>query len=68
VRVSAGSCNGNRETLRTMFSRDSIILWNFRSFSRKRTRIRAWEADPDGPLVVRLTSSRAVERWLAGFR
>jgi hypothetical protein len=61
-------CNGNRETLRSVFSRDSILLWHFRSFASKRARIRAWQADPAGPPVVRLTSSRAVERWLSGVR
>ena len=59
-------CNGNRETLRTVFSRESIVLWHFRSFKSKRRRIREWEADPAKPTVVRLTSPRAVERWLSG--
>ncbi len=58
-------CNGNRESFRHMFSHDSIILWHFRSFSRKRNRIRAWEADPTAPEVVRLTSPREAETWLA---
>ena len=57
-------CNGNRESLRSMFSRNSIVLWHFRSFSRKRRRIRDWEADPSGPEVVRLTSPRQAENWL----
>jgi adenylate kinase family enzyme len=59
-------CNGNRETFRTALSRDSIIVWHFRSFPRKRGRMRAWEADPSAPEVVRLTSPRHAERWLAG--
>jgi adenylate kinase family enzyme len=58
-------CNGNRESVRTIFSRDSIILWHFRSFSRKRRRMRGWEADLAGPDVVRLTSPRDLEEWLA---
>jgi adenylate kinase family enzyme len=57
-------CNGNRESLRHVFSPDSIILWHFRSFRRKRSRIRSWEADSTRPVVVRLTSPRAVEEWL----
>jgi adenylate kinase family enzyme len=60
-------CNGNTETFRKALSRDSIIAWHFRSFARKRARIRAWAADPDGPPVVRLTSPRATRRWLAGL-
>lgn len=42
-------CNGNVETWRTILSRDSIIVWHFRSFARKRSRMRAWAASPDGP-------------------
>jgi len=57
-------CNGNRETLRHVFSRDSIILWHFRSFSRKRRRIRNWESDSAHPDVVRLASQRAVDEWV----
>lgn len=58
-------CNGNIETLRGTFSRDSIIWWHFQSFARKRQRIREWAADPTGPDVVRLTSPRETRRWLA---
>lgn len=61
-------CNGNVEGLREVFSRDSIIVWHFRSFHRKRTRIRGWAADPDGPTVVHLRSPRATERWLVAQR
>ena len=60
-------CNGNTESLRQMFSRDSIILWHFQSFARKRYRMRAWAADGPGPDVVRLTSPAAARRWLAGL-
>ena len=58
-------CNGNTETFRAAFSRDSIIVWHFRSFARKRSRIRAWAADPPGCAVVRLRS-RAGHPPLAG--
>jgi hypothetical protein len=61
-------CNGNRETLRQVFSQDSIILWHFRAFTSKRRRIDAWEADPDAPPLVRLRSARAVEEWLSAER
>ena len=56
-------CNGNRETLRTMVARDSILLWHFRAFPTKRARIDEWERE--GRPLVRLTLPRAVERWLA---
>ena len=59
-------CNGNRETLREIISSDSIIVWHFKSFRRKRERIRQWMTDPDAPPVHRLTSARQTERWLAG--
>jgi len=58
-------CNGNRESFRHLLSRHSIIVWHFRSFDRKRRRIRAWETDPSGPTVIRLTSPNQVERLLA---
>jgi len=45
-------CNGNTETWRQVFSGDSILAWHFRSFSRKRARIRSWVAAPPGPAVV----------------
>jgi adenylate kinase family enzyme len=61
-------CNGNHETFRQAFSRDSIVVWHFRSFARKRDRIRAWAADPAGPAVIRLTSPRTTRRWLETLR
>jgi adenylate kinase family enzyme len=57
-------CNGNTESFRQTFSRDSIILWHFRSFARKRDRIRAWAANQSGPEIVRLSSPAAARRWL----
>ena len=61
-------CNGNTESFRQAFSRDSIVIWHFRSFARKRQRIRSWAANRGGPEVVSLTSPRAARRWLAGLR
>jgi adenylate kinase family enzyme len=60
-------CNGNTESFRQTFSRDSIIVWHFRSFARKRARMRAWAADPDGPELIRLTSSAVARSWLASL-
>ena len=57
-------CNGNRESLRIAFSGDSIIVWHFRSFKRKRRRMREWHADPDRPPVVLVRSPRATRAWL----
>ncbi len=57
-------CNGNVESVRLLFSADSIIRWHFQSFTRKRERIRGWAADPSVPILV-LTTPRATRRWLA---
>ena len=38
-------CNGNTESFRQLASRDSIVVWHFCSFARKRARINAWAAD-----------------------
>jgi adenylate kinase family enzyme len=61
-------CNGNTESFRQAFSRESIIGYHFKSFTRKRARMRAWAADPAGPAVVRLASPAAARRWLAGLQ
>jgi adenylate kinase family enzyme len=60
-------CNGNQESFRLAFSKESIVRWHFKSFRRKRERIRGWAADPDGPNVVVLRSPRATDRWLASL-
>jgi adenylate kinase family enzyme len=49
-------CNGNRESWRAVFARDSLVVWHFTSFRRKRTEIRTWEAARSGPPVIRLVS------------
>ncbi len=55
-------CNGNRESLRVTFSRESILLWHFRSFARKRARILEWERE--GQPIVVLRSHREAMKWL----
>jgi adenylate kinase family enzyme len=60
-------CNGNVETWRQVFARDSIIVWHFRSFARKRARMRAWAVTPDGPEVVLFRGPRELEAWIAGL-
>lgn len=51
-------CNGNHESLRTLFSKDSIIRWHFVSFSRKRNRIDEWCNKEGFPTVYRLRSPK----------
>ena len=58
-------CNGNVETWRAMVRRDSIIVWHFQSFARKRARMRAWAASPDGPPVHLFRRPRDLEAWIA---
>lgn len=62
-----GICNGNRESLRSVLARDSIIWWHFTSFRRKRRNMHQWHADPAAPPVVLLRSPAAVTRWLASL-
>ena len=42
-------CNGNTEPFRRALSSDSIIVWHFKSFTRKRAGIPKWAADPRVP-------------------
>ena len=56
-------CNGNVESWRLALSRDSILLWHFRSFRSKRARIHAWR--DAGKEVVVFRSPAEVEQWLA---
>ncbi|GAB3029325.1 hypothetical protein GCM10011376_14620 [Nocardioides flavus (ex Wang et al. 2016)] len=58
-------CNGNVETWRGVVARDSIIRWHFHSFARKRARMRAWAASPEGPEVLMFRRPRELEAWLA---
>ena len=58
-------CNGNTESLRGIFSQDSIIRWHFRSFARKRRRMRQWAAAQDGPPVLIFTRPTDLERWIS---
>ena len=57
-------CNGNVETLRQVFSPDSIIVWHFRSFARKRATMRAWATRADGPAVLLVRRPRDLDSLL----
>ena len=57
-------CNGNIETFRGMLSRDSILVWHFKSFKSKRTRIAEWTAKENGPRVLRFTRPKDAAAWL----
>ena len=59
---------GNRESLgRTLFSRDSILLWALKTHGRNRRRFgEECSTFAAGRTVIRLRSTRDVERFLAG--
>jgi adenylate kinase family enzyme len=59
-------CNGNVETVRSALSRDSIIVWHFHSFARKRARLQAW-ADSTDVSVLRFRRPADLERWIRGL-
>jgi adenylate kinase family enzyme len=59
-------CNGNVESVRTLLSRDSIVVWHFRSFARTRTRLRAWAASDDVPILL-FRRPAELEDWLASL-
>jgi adenylate kinase family enzyme len=61
-------CNGNRESVRKACSRDSILVWHFRSFRRKRQRMRQWSAASPGPAVYRFDRPGQLETWFADLR
>lgn len=56
-------CNGNTESFRMIFSRESILAWHFRSFQRKADRIRQWENSGEFP-VQRFIRPQHVDQWL----
>jgi adenylate kinase family enzyme len=58
-------CNGNHESWRTVFARDSLVVWHFTSFRRKRAEMRAWEAAASGPPVIRLRRPAHARAFLA---
>lgn len=57
-------CNGNVETWRQLFSNDSIVLWHFRSFRRKRDAMRDWATRPDGAPLLLLRHPRELDTVL----
>ncbi|WP_256336215.1 adenylate kinase [Arthrobacter sp. ov407] len=59
-------CNGNRETMARLFSKDSVVRWHFQSFARKRRIIRDMEAEPNSPRVVVFRRPKDLETWMAG--
>ena len=61
-------CNGNRETFAKAFlNRDSILLWFFKSFWRRRRELAALLADPGDYAhlrILRFKHPKETEQWL----
>lgn len=59
--------NANRESLKLVFTRDSIILWALKTYSEKRRRYLAAQDDPAYAHleIIRLCSPQATLEWLA---
>jgi adenylate kinase family enzyme len=58
-------CNGNVETLKRLFAKDSIFYWHFNSFARKRGTFKEWQFDPHMPPVITFRRPRDLDGWLA---
>ncbi len=63
-------CNGNRESLRQAFSKDSIILWAFTSHWRHQRDYAAKLRDPAHAHLrqVRLQSPRTANQWIENLK
>ena len=59
-------CNGNVESWKMIFSKNSILLWHFRTFDSKRRRARTWAQDPTKTVMI-LSHPREAEQWLASL-
>jgi adenylate kinase family enzyme len=56
-------CNGNRERLRMQFKKDSILIWFFKSYKRKRMRMRELFVGLSCDLI-RFAQPREAAQWL----
>ena len=60
-------CNGNYETWRRFLGRESIVRWHFKSFPAKRRQMRELEERFGPERVMRFSSPRQTQRWLASL-
>jgi len=58
--------NDNRESLKMMFSRDSILLWAINSYPRRKREFPGLMSDPEYAHIrfLRHESPQETERWL----
>ncbi len=63
-------CNGNRETWKTTFSRDSIILWVLQTYHKRRREYPLLLKKPEYAhlQVVHLHSPKAAQDWLLNLK
>jgi len=63
-------CNGNRESLRRAFSRDSILLWVLTTYQRRRREFHELlpEMSRSGRQVIVLRSPSETQCWLSQVR
>jgi hypothetical protein len=59
-------CNGNRETWKTTFSRNSILLWGLNTYHKKQKEYPILFSQPEYAhlQVVHLRSPQATQDWL----
>lgn len=58
-------CNGNVESLRSLISQDSILVWWIKTFSKRRRTITARIADPSDLHILRVRTHAELEELLA---
>lgn len=60
-------CNGNRETWKTTFSRDSILLWVLQTYHKNRTQYPLLFQKPEYTHlnIVNMRSPEAAQNWLS---
>ena len=60
-------CNGNRESLRRTFSRESILLWGMQTYSRRHREYPALLSSAEAAhlQILRFQSPRQTRDWLA---
>ncbi|MBW4658717.1 MAG: AAA family ATPase [Drouetiella hepatica Uher 2000/2452] len=58
--------NGNRESLRTAFSKDSMIVWMLKTYKKRQQQYPIWFQQPEAAhlTIVELRSPQAAEAWL----
>lgn len=58
-------CSGNTESLRKLFSSDSIVLWWIKTFAKRRRTMNSRIKDPNDLAILRVQSHAELERLFA---